>query len=148
MALSKDPELLRAIIMQHYDQPTNKVDDPSSLVDYINYHNKSSSCIDDIDLYLKIENNIIIDARFYGVGCAISTASTDIFCDILKNKDIEFAKKLMLNYFSMIKNEEYDENILDELIAFCNIYQQANRRNCATIGINALEKIIKEINEK
>lgn len=149
MESSKNPEILRAIIMQHYDQPTNKVDNINDLIGYVNYHNKSSSCIDDIDFYLKIENNKIIDAKFYGVGCAISTASTDIICDILKNKDISYVDKLLSNYYHMIKNDgEYDEDILEELIAFCNIYQQSNRKNCACIGADALKNIFEGKNEK
>lgn len=146
---NKNPEILRAIIMQHYDQPTNKVDDVKQLEGYINYHNKSSSCIDDIDFYIKVENDKIIDAKFFGVGCAISTASTDIICDILKGKNVSYIDTLLTNYYHMIRNDgEYDENILEELIAFCNIHQQANRKNCASIGADALKNIFEVKNEK
>ncbi len=149
MESSKNMEILRAIIMQHYDQPTNKVDDLNLLKDYIHYHNKSSSCIDDIDFYIKVENDIVVDAKFYGVGCAISTASTDIICDIIKNKNVNFIDKLLMNYYNMINNSgEYDEEILDELIAFCNIHEQSNRKKCASIGADALVKIVEGKYEK
>ncbi len=148
MSLNKDPQFLRDIIMQHYDQPTNKVDDLKLVDGYINYHNKSASCIDDIDLYLKVDDNKIIDAKFYGVGCAISTSSTDIFCDIIKGKEFSYLETLLKNYYAMIKNEPYDEEVMEELIAFMNIHQQSNRKNCACIGADALSNLMGSMNEK
>ena len=134
--------------MQHYDQPTNKVEDLKVVDGYINYHNKSASCIDDIDLYLKIKEDQIVDAKFFGVGCAISTASTDIFCDIIKGKDFAYLEKLLTNYYAMIQNEPYDEEIMEELIAFMNVHQQSNRKKCACIGADALAQIIGKCHEK
>lgn len=148
MGLSNNQELMRAIIMQHYDQPLNKVNDINQLNGYINYHNKSSSCIDDINFFIKIKDNQIVDAKFYGLGCAISTASTDIICEMIKNHDISFIDILLNEYFKMIRNEKYDEGILGELVAFCNIYQQSNRIACASIGANALKNLKEEINDK
>ena len=39
----------------------------------------NESCIDDIDIELKIENGIIKDANFDGEACAISTSATCYF---------------------------------------------------------------------
>lgn len=145
MALSKNSEILRAIIMQHYDKPLNKVESRDKFLNYLNYHNKSSSCIDDIEVFIDVKDGIIIDAKFYGVGCAISTSSTDIICDLIKNKDLEYVKNLLDNYFKMINNDgEYDEEILDELICMYQIKNQSNRIKCATIGAISLKKIIEE----
>lgn len=65
----------------------------------------SDSCIDDLTIYLKIENDVIKDAFFNGVGCAISTASTDILCDIIKGKSEKDALEIIENYHHMLHEE-------------------------------------------
>jgi nitrogen fixation NifU-like protein len=42
----------------------------------------------------------------------------------------------------MIFEKDYDEDLLEEAIAFKNTHKQANRIKCATIGWNALEELI------
>lgn len=145
MKLSKDDNILRTIIMENYDNPDNKIDERISDSSYLSYHNKSTSCIDDIEIFIKLENNIIKDAKFFGVGCAISTASTNIFCDLIKEKNLDYAKNLLKQYINMIEGNEYNEDIVDELIAFYKINKQGNRIKCALIGANALNKIIKDL---
>ena len=66
----------REIILDNYSHPTNKTSDGTE--GYIKVNSNSESCIDNIDLYIKIEDNIIKDIKFDGEACAISTASTSI----------------------------------------------------------------------
>ena len=53
----------------------------------------------------------------------------------------------MKNYFNMIDQKDYDEDVLEEAIAFQNVGKQANRINCATIGWKAMREMIKESEE-
>lgn len=140
---SDDKEMLRQIIVTHYDKPNNKIDE-QVLPGYKEFHNKSASCIDDLKVYVLIEKDIIKDAKFSGISCAISTASTDILCELIKNQTIAQVEKIFNAYHQMITNQEYDEELLGELIAFQNIHQQQNRIKCALIGITALEAILKD----
>ena len=84
-----DPMIKREIIMDHYENPRNKglVDDPR----YLKINMNSESCIDDIDIQILVENNIIKDFRFDGVGCTISTASTSILSELVINESVEKA---------------------------------------------------------
>lgn len=143
MNWSNDETFLREIILMHYDKPNNKVDDNVLLENYLSYHNKSESCIDDIKVFLLIENELIKDAKFSGLGCAISTASTDILCDLLKDKSVKSALEILDQYWLMIQHETFDEQLLQELMAFKNIYQQPNRIKCALIGKHAIEQLLK-----
>lgn len=138
--LSLTDEIKREIILDHYSSPNNKKDinDES----YKKVRMDSDSCIDDITIYLKIENKIIKDAAWNGVACAISSASTDIFCDLVKEKSEEEALHLIEEYKNMIFEKEYEEEILDELNAFSNTHKQAARIKCATIGCEGIKKII------
>lgn len=141
-SLLNDPMILRELIMDHYQYPHNHklVKDDR----YLSRHMASDSCIDDITVQANIENGIIKDIQFDGVACTISTASTSMMSDLLIDKSIEEAKTIIEEYNKMINHEEYDADILEEAIAFQNVYKQANRIKCATIGWKAIEEIIKE----
>lgn len=141
MAILNDANLLRQIIMDHYDHPRNRslTDDK----DYISVRKDSDSCIDDITMQVKFNNNIIEDIRFDGEACTISTSSTSILTELVIGKSIEEAKEIIENYENMIFEKEYDEDLLEEAIAFRNVSKQANRIKCATIGYDALKEIIK-----
>ena len=144
--LMKDPMILRSIIMDHYEYPRNheliKEDG------YVQKHMASESCIDDIYVQSRIRNGIVEDVRFDGVACTISTASTSIMSELLKGKRVEEAKDIIANYFHMIDQQDYDEEKLEEALAFHNVGSQANRIKCATIGWKAMEEMIEESEER
>ncbi len=140
-----DQQLMRDIIMDHYEYPRNH-----SLVEnsnYISKHMDSDSCIDDITVQVDVEKDVIQDIRFDGVACTISTASTSIMTELVLGKTLEDAREIVKNYFAMINEEDYDEELLEEAIAFQNVGKQANRINCATIGWKALREILDESEE-
>lgn len=135
-------EMMRSIIMEHYSTPQNKHQPPKEGYEKVHMH--SDNCIDDLDIFLLVENGKITDACFDGVACTISTSSTDIMCDLLKDKDIEEAKKTIEAFQHMIHEEEFDDSILAEAIVFINTSKQAARIRCATIGWNAADEILKD----
>lgn len=142
MPFLNDPSFMQAIIMDHYKYPHNKrtVDDES----YKKVHMDSDSCVDDIYVYLKVENNKIIDVAFDGIACTIATSSTSIMTDLVIGKSVDEARNIIKNYLAMIQHEEYDEELLEEANVFQNTYKQANRIKCATIGWNGLQKLLDE----
>ena len=142
MAGLSDPMILRQIIMDHYEFPRNH--ELSDQEDYAEKHMASESCIDDIRVQAKIQDGVIEDVRFDGVACTISTASTSIMSELVKGKSTEEAKEIIRNYYAMIDEKEYDEDLLEEAIAFSNVGKQANRIKCATIGWQAIDELIKE----
>ena len=141
MPISIDDKMKREIIIDHYNSPVYKKT-PTNVEDFLQIHMDSVSCIDNIYIYLKIENNIIKEAYFDGVACAISTASTDILCGLILNKSKEEALYILEQYQNMIFEKEYDESVLEEAVVFSNTYKQAARIKCATIGCNGMKEII------
>ena len=138
-----DPMIKREIIMDHYQNPRNKglVDDPR----YLKINMNSESCIDDIDIQILVENNIIKDFRFDGVGCTISTASTSILSELVINESVEKAYKIIKEYDNMIKELPYDEMLLQEAVVFKDVSKQANRIKCAMIGFNGLLELLNSL---
>ena len=135
-----DKNFKREIILEHYQHPKNRglIDDDS----YLKSNTNNESCIDEIDLMAKIENNKFADIRFEGEACAICTSSTSIMIDTLKDKSIEEANKIIKNFEDMIDEKEYDENILEQAIVYNDISRQPNRKKCALLPWWGIKKII------
>ena len=135
-----DRELRREIIIDNYQNPINKqtITDP----EFIKVNTNSESCIDNVDLYVNFDGDIISDLYFDGEACAISTSATSIMIKMFIGKSIDEAKKVIENYYNMIEEKEYDEEILQELNAYSDISMQPNRKKCAILPFNALLKAI------
>ena len=138
-----DKELKREIIIDNYQNPYNKktIEDSS----YIKINTNNESCIDDLDIYFKVENGVFVDAGFNGEACAISTSATSIMLKSLINKKVDEVKELLNNYINMINEQEYDKDLLKELNVYDEIYLQPNRKNCALLPAKAVEKLLKEL---
>ena len=91
-----DNNLKREIILDNYQDPMNRglVEDDS----YIKVNTNSESCIDDLDVMMKIVDGKIEDIRFDGEACAISTSATSIMIRSLLGKSVEEAEKILSNY--------------------------------------------------
>lgn len=139
-----DSNLKRELILEHYQHPKNKglIDDDT----YIKINMNNESCIDEVDLMIKLENDIITDIRFDGEACAICTSATSIMIDTLIGKSLEEVKELYQNYSNMIDEKEYNPTILEQANAYDDIYKQPNRKKCALLPWWGIEKLLKEKN--
>ncbi len=138
-----DKETKREIILDNYQNPTNRglVEDAT----YKKANTRSSSCIDNIDLMMKLEDGKVVDACFDGEACAICTSSTSIIVKSLIGKSVDEAKNIIKNYQNMINEEDYDPEVLGELNAFDEIYLQPARKNCALLSSKSAVKILDEV---
>lgn len=136
-----DKELKREIILDNYQNPFHREEKDDST--YIKINTNNESCIDNLDIYFKIEGGFIKDVSFEGEACAISTSATSIMLRTLIGKSVEDAKTIIKNYINMINEQEYDKDLLKELNVYDEIYLQPNRKNCALLPAKAFEKLIK-----
>ncbi|WGI36273.1 iron-sulfur cluster assembly scaffold protein [Mesomycoplasma lagogenitalium] len=137
-----DNNTKRQLIMKHYLHPENKISKP--LDDYQKFYIHSTKCVDEMDLFIKKENNIIVDAKFSGTGCAVFLASTDIFLSLIKNKNITLIEKIIENYHNLINQtkESIDLNLLENLVIFSDVKTHLNRLECASLVYQILKKAI------
>lgn len=137
-----DENLRKSIILEHYSNPVNKglISDDG----YVKINMNSSSCIDNLDFMVKIDNGVIKDARFDGEACAISTSASSIMMNLIIGKTIKEAENIINNYEAMIDERPYNEEVLGEALVFNEIYKQANRKKCALLPFEGLEKILSQ----
>ena len=140
-----DPKLKRDIILDHYQNPVNR-----GLTDeegYIRVNTRNSSCVDNIDMMVKIENGVVVDARFDGEACAICTSATSMLVRAILGKSIDEVVKIVDNFSRMINEKEYDEGVLGELIVYDDIYKQPSRKSCALLPCESIEKVVEKNRE-
>ncbi len=134
-------DLMRATIMTHYEKPYHKKT-PQNADEYMHIHLNSASCIDDITLYLKVENGKVVESFFDGIGCAISISSTSILMEMIENKSIDDVLVLIDEYHKMLNEEDFNEELLNEAIALQNTARQPSRIKCALIGWDGVRDLI------
>ena len=90
--MKMDSNLKRSIILEHYSNPHNRglIDDKT----YKKVNMNNESCIDEVNLMLKIENDIIVDAKFKTFGCAAAIATSSTATKMVIGMTIEEALKL------------------------------------------------------
>ena len=138
-----DAELKREVILDNYNNPYHK--GLKNEEGYKKANTNNESCIDNIDIELKIEKGIVVDANFDGEACAISTSATSIFLRKIIGKSVEEVKDLIEKYEHLIDEKDYDEEKLGELMAYDTIYMQPNRKHCALLPVDTIKKILKEV---
>ncbi len=140
-----DENVRREIILDHYQNPKNReiVQDNR----YIKVNSNNESCIDNIDLYILIEEGIVKDIKFQGEACAISTSSTSIMITNLIGKTVKEAIEYINNFEAMVNEQGYDEEILKEGTVYNEIYKQSNRKTCALLPYKGIKKILNQFIE-
>ena len=135
-----DQETKREIIMDNYLNPSNRETILSD--DYEKVNSNNESCIDNINIFVKIKDDIIKDIKFDGEACAISTSSTSIMINNLIGLTIKEAINYINNFDNMVNEKEYDVDVLNEAIVFDDIYKQNNRKHCALLPYIGIKKIL------
>ena len=79
-------------VMENFAHPQNvgEIADPSGVGTVGN-----ASCGDIMKMYLKIENDVITDAKFQTFGCAAAIASSSMATQMVIGKTVEEALKLI-----------------------------------------------------
>ena len=78
-------------VMEHFAQPHNvgEIDDADGVGTVGN-----PVCGDVMRLYIKVENDVIKDAKFKTFGCGAAIATSSMVTDLVKGKTVEEALKI------------------------------------------------------
>jgi len=77
--------------MDHFQNPRNvgDLENPDGIG-----HVGNAVCGDIMELYIKVENNIITDARFKTFGCGAAIATSSMITELVKGKPIDEAQEI------------------------------------------------------
>ncbi|MGH4125440.1 MAG: Fe-S cluster assembly scaffold protein NifU [Clostridium sp.] len=78
-------------VMEHFMNPRNvgEIKDADGIGEVGN-----AQCGDIMKIFIKVENNIIVDAKFLIFGCGSAVASSSMATEIVKGKTLEEAWKI------------------------------------------------------
>ncbi len=78
-------------VMDHFQNPRNvgKMEDASGIGEVGN-----AKCGDIMKMYIKVENGIIVDAKFNTFGCGSAIATSSMATEMIKGKSVEEALTL------------------------------------------------------
>ena len=137
-------ELYQELILDHSKQPRNfrEIDDASDRA-----RGNNPLCGDQIDIYLKLENDVIDDISFHGTGCAISTASASMMTEALKGKTKKEVQELFERFQDVVtgKNESSAASkALGKLAVFAGVREFPVRVKCATLAWHTVRAALDE----
>lgn len=123
-----DEEVYRQNILEHYKNSHNKriIFDATA-----EGKGKNANCGDLITLYLKVENDTVMDASFVGIGCAVSQAAASMLTDKVKGMKLNDVR-------AMAPGDIY--NMLGIKIS-------PGRADCALLGYGAMNRALKTSNK-
>ncbi len=133
--------LYQEIILEHNKQPRNfkKLEDATRSLEGFN-----PLCGDHYTLYLKIENDVIVDITFQGAGCAISKASASVMTTLLKGKKTSEAMSLFETFHKLVTGELIDISYekLGKLAAFAGVSEFPARVKCASLAWHTMRNAL------
>ncbi|MCX7120990.1 MAG: SUF system NifU family Fe-S cluster assembly protein [Gammaproteobacteria bacterium] len=125
-------ELYQELIVDHGRDPRNFKAMDNATVHKVGFN---PLCGDRLTLFLKMENNKIVDASFQGAGCAISISSASLMTEALKGKTRDEAKNIFDAFHLLVTTgDESQINLLGKLAVLKGVCEYPARVKCATLA--------------
>ncbi|TGK22243.1 SUF system NifU family Fe-S cluster assembly protein [Leptospira fluminis] len=141
--MSLSDELYKEVLLDHYQNPRNygEISHPDLHEEGVN-----PLCGDEVELFVRLDGDVISEIRFRGKGCSISQASASMLTECLSGKNLSEAKRLLRELKANLledKKSDYAEEYsdLDSLEA---VKKLPARIKCAVLPWNTLEKAVEK----
>ena len=136
-------ELYQETILDHYRKPRNSghLADGNRMAEGFN-----PLCGDRVKLYLKVEDGVIRNVRFEGIGCAIATASASLMTESIKGKREEEALMLLEKIRGMVTGG-ITTGDSGKLEAWAGVHEFPERVKCATLAWHTLKAALENIDK-
>jgi len=133
-------DLYREIILDHYRTPRNRGElEPPA----VRAEGHNPLCGDEIQIFVSVENGVVVDVKFSGSGCSISQSSASMMTTAIKGKKIDEVRAIVRKFKHMMTIDDddtpVDETIkLGDLEALQGVVKFPVRIKCATLSWNTL----------
>ena len=141
-------DLYQATILDHNKSPRNYGDLPGA--------NRSARgdnpiCGDKLAVYLDVDDeDRVVDIRFDGQGCAISTASASLMTEFVKGRGREEIDDTFQRFHTLVTgnpSETVDAPDLGKLAVFSGVREYPVRVKCATLCWHTLRAAMSQSGE-
>ena len=136
-------DLYREIILDHHRNPRNR-GELARRTPHAVGHNPL--CGDEIDVYLQVENDVVVDVKVGGQGCSISQSSASMMSQAIKGKPVTEVRALVRRFKGLMSIPDEDGNPIEpdpevklgDLEALQGVVKFPVRIKCATLSWNTL----------
>ena len=134
-------ELYQQVIIDHGRHPRNQ-----GVVESATHHKSGHNplCGDKLELSVRVDQNVIQEARFVGAGCAISIASASLMTQALQGKTLEQAEQLFQQFHQLLTGQCEEVDLLGKLAALAGVAAFPARVKCATLAWHTLNAALAE----
>lgn len=137
-------QLYRQVIMDNYKNPANK--GLKKTDEYHFVHLNNPSCGDDMNIEIKVENNVLTEIHHDGKGCSICCSSASVMSKTLEGKTFDEAKAIIKDFYELVQGHPVNnEEALGEAIAYQGVSDFPARIKCSTLAWKSVEKAIGEV---
>ena len=102
-------------------------------------------CGDELTLWLRMDGDIITEARFEGIGCAISRASASMMTSAVKGKTRAEAEALVERFRGLVTGHGGAEELAESmggLRVFAGVARLPQRVKCAVLAWHTLHSAL------
>lgn len=117
-------DMYREDIMDHYDNPRNQGEISGD--DVQTARDSNASCGDMVQFYIRVASKKIIEVKWKGIGCAITTAAASKLSEYLQGQALKDVQKMS------------EEELLQKGIGF---EVNPGRMKCLMLPIKVVRKI-------
>lgn len=140
-------ELYQQVILDHNRSPRNfrKIEGANRTSEGFN-----PLCGDRIELFVRLENDVIDEIGFQGSGCAISQASASLMTAAVQGKSREEAERMFRTFHQMVTSNQdasADRAALGKLVALAGVKQFPARVKCANLPWHTLHAALENKHE-
>jgi len=132
-------DLYQQVILDHCKKPRNFHEMPQCSCSAQGYN---PLCGDQLQLFLALDGEKILDASFTGSGCCISKASASLLTDNVKGKTKAEAEQMFERVRELVITGKA-EGDLGKLAVFAGVYKYPARVKCAILSWHALMGALK-----
>ena len=117
-------DLYKEEVMDHYEHPRNQgeIDCPD-----LEGKDSNASCGDMVQYYLKVEKGKIVEVKWKGIGCAITTAAASKLSEYLQGQALKDMRKMS------------EEELLKKAIGF---EVNPGRMKCLMLPVKVVKKLL------
>ncbi len=128
-------QMYKEIILEHQARPRNKGKLQTATRAELG---ENPSCGDRIEIQLLLQDGVIRDIRFDGMGCSISQASASMMTQLVMGKNADQVLVLVKHFHDMLQGQTADES-LGDAVALVGVSKLHARVKCATLAWQTLE---------
>jgi nitrogen fixation NifU-like protein len=136
--------MYQEIILDHYRSPHGRgLREPYDA----EVHHVNPTCGDEVTLRVRLEGDTVVDVSYDAIGCSISQASTSVLTELVTGHSVKEGMAVGDEFHTLMTSrgqQEPDEDVLEDAIAFTGVANYPARVKCALLGWMAFRDAVSQ----